>query len=294
MSVVIDQERETPRLYILSGVHQGGVAPLASHARYRIGASIDGDIVLRDQDIAAHHITLELNADKVRLTSHAAQVNIERRPSLAPGDTCEHRLPLTFSVGAVRMRVAGATPPEKPAGGLTAMGTRTMLPVLAILLGSLLFALLYIPGMASETTYRPDAAIDHRATPRVAIDVVREQLQTRLTDAGLGNLQIDTVAGQFNVSGEVSEPARTQWHGVQVWFDRTYGASYQLRSNLTLAQAPDLFIKAIWLGEAPYIVADSGERRYPGAVLADGWVLEKIGVHELVLARNGRQHVLRY
>lgn len=294
MSVVIEQERETPRLYILSGVHQGGVAPLGSHARYRIGASTDGDIVLRDQDIAAHHVTLELDADKVRLTSHADQVNIERRPLLAPGETYEHRLPFTFSVGSVRMRVAGATHQEKPVAGLAAVGSRAMLPVLAVLLGSLLFALLYIPGMASETTYRPDVGIDRRATPRVAIDVVREQLKTKLIEAGLGNLEVDAVAGQFNVAGEVSEQARKQWHDIQVWFDRTYGASYQLRSKLTLAQAPELFIKAIWLGEAPYIVADSGERRYQGAVVANGWVLEKIGLHELVLARNGRQHVLRY
>ena len=293
MSVSTGEQYVSPRLFVLSGIHEGATVSLGASHNHRIGSSLDGDIVLRDQGVVASHVTLELEPGVVRLVSHADHVVVEGRTQLPAGHVCEINLPVNFSIGAVRMKISHAKDDEKKRFKWPLFRTKTLLPAAAVLSCALLYMMLYIPEVASGPTSQPYLEDGRKAAQHIPLAVVEQQLTARLNTSGLGHLNVQTSTGRVRVSGELPLNATEQWRDVQMWFDRTYGVSYLLQSNLTQGQAPQVAIKAIWLGDAPYVIDEKGARCYPGAIMSDGWVLEKISPNELVLAKNGRQHILR-
>ncbi len=52
------------------------------------------------------------------------------------------------------------------------------------------------------------------------------------------------------------------------------------------AARPRVRFQAVWFGANPYVINDSGKRLYPGAALADNWVLERIENNQVILARG--------
>ncbi|MGO3124133.1 MAG: SctD/MshK family protein [Advenella sp.] len=293
MSVFTGEQCVSPRLFVLSGIHEGATVSLGATHNHHIGSSLDGDIVLRDQGIAASHVTLGLESGVVRLASHADHVQVDGRMALPAGHVCESSLPVSFSIGAVHMKIAYAKEDEKNRCKWPSLRNKTLLPAAAVLTCALLYLMLYIPEVASGPTTQTNLADARKVAQQVPLDVVRQQLATQLNASGLGHLNVQTSTGRVQVSGELPLNATEQWREVQMWFDRTHGVHYLLQSNLTQAHAPQVVIKAIWLGNAPYVIDGKGARCYPGAIMSDGWVLEKIGMNELVLAKNGRQHILR-
>jgi Inner membrane component of T3SS, cytoplasmic domain len=57
-------------LHIRSGLHRGGAVALHD-GRYRIGASLDDDVVLRDAQMLADHLHIVVDAQGLCLTAHA-------------------------------------------------------------------------------------------------------------------------------------------------------------------------------------------------------------------------------
>lgn len=294
MSIPVGNKRDPLKLFVLSGLHAGAMAPLGGKTRYRVGSDIAGDIVLRDADVASHHVTIELENEVIRFESHADGVLVDKRLQVPKGHLCEPRLPFSFSIGNVNMRVAQDDEKKKSFLNVSQLKRKALFPVGLVMFCTFFIMMLYIPGMAGESggreklISRPELFVQD-----VPIETVRQELSVLLDESGLSNLKVQGNNSQLIVSGELASQEKSRWNNIQVWFDRTYGASYLLRSNLTEMQAPKVIIKAVWLGEFPYFIDEQGVRRYPGDIMADGWVLEKINIQELVLAKNGRQHILR-
>ena len=57
-------------LHIRSGLHRGGAVALHDGS-YRIGASLDDDVVLRDAHMLADHLHIDVDAQGLRFTAHA-------------------------------------------------------------------------------------------------------------------------------------------------------------------------------------------------------------------------------
>ncbi|CAM4083237.1 hypothetical protein BOTU111921_10840 [Bordetella tumbae] len=292
MSVFVSETR-TPQLIILSGVHKGAAVPLEANAAYRLGADVACDIVLRDAGIASHHVTLNIAEGELSLASHADLVQTDRKLKILDGHVCESRLPLSFSIGDTRMQVAYSRDGHASRSSAVSSRLKVLLPAMVGISVVLGYMLWYPVGVASEANAQ--ASLNALAEPakKLPIDLVRRQLESRLKASGLGQLQVRAGQSQMEVSGELPVDTRAQWHEIQMWFDRAYGKDYLLRSKLTEAQAVRMAIQAVWTGASPYIIDGQGQRRYPGSVVEDGWVLEKIDRHEVVLVKNGQQHIFR-
>lgn len=286
-------EQRSPNLFVLSGLHEGAALPLAAGTQYRVGRDIAGDIVLRDDGIHTHHVTLNVNDGMVKLVSHGDQVQIDRDIQIPDGHVCEARLPLCFTVGAVRMRIAHDRDEIRRPFRWPSSPTRVFLPVVCGMFFVLSYMLGYPVGNASETATQTTWTEVSEPVRKPPAALAQQQLIERLATAGLGHLKVQAVQGQFEVSGELSDHGQPQWHDIQTWFDQAYGRDYMLRSRLTQGQEARLAIRAVWTGDSPYLIDGKGLRRYPGFITEDGWKLEKIGRSEVVLAKNGQQHIFR-
>jgi len=290
MSLSANAQR-TPQLFVLSGLHEGAAVPLDANITYRIGSSLEGDIVLRDEGVVGHHATLSVTEGFAKLASHAEYVQADRNLQVPDGHVCESCLPLSFDLGNVHMCVAYERVPEQTLSRHVFSRMKVLLPVfvgLCCILSSLFF---FPVGVASEPTPEKHSTRFDESAQKLPPNVVSRQLTEKLRASGLGSLQVQAGSSQLLVSGELPVGTAEQWHDVQVWFDREYGKDYLLRAKLTQAHAAQVAIQAVWLGPSPYVVDGQGQRRYPGAVMDAGWVLEKIGPHEVVLVKNGQQHI---
>jgi len=292
MSVFVSETR-TPQLFILSGLHKGAAVSLDTNTAYRLGTDMACDIVLRDAGIAAHHVTLNLAEGGLSLASHADLVQTDRKLKIPDGHVCETRLPLSFSIGDTRMQVAHPRDGRAAQASVLSSRMKVLFPAMAGIAIVLGYMLWYPVGIASEADSQTSLIALAEPEKKVPLDLVRRQLEARLTASGLGQLQMRAGQSQIEISGELPIDAKTQWHEIQMWFDRAYGKDYLLRSKLTEAHAVRMVIQAVWTGASPYIIDGQGQRRYPGSVMEDGWVLEKIDRHEVVLVKNGQQHIFR-
>jgi Inner membrane component of T3SS, periplasmic domain len=57
---------------------------------------------------------------------------------------------------------------------------------------------------------------------------------------------------------------------------------------------PRFDLQAISYSEAPYVITGDGQRRYPGAVLDQGWVIKDIAAGRLTLIKDGKELALSF
>lgn len=293
----MDERRAGLALHIASGLHTGGRVRIQENSKYRIGAAIDGDIVVRDPGMAACHAILEVSDGRVRLEALADAVLIDGLRKLPPGHIAESRLPCRFSMGQVQVYLGdeSAAVPGAPsthrAVWLHRLSTYPVIWV-CLLLAMLAIGLL-IPQASGQKglsmTGRHEAA-QAVVTAPPAQDV-RQALEAHLHALGLQGTAVRVDGRLIEVRGALPAHLKTQWLDAQAWFDRRYGSHYVLKSALLDMEPPQVSIMAVWLGERPYLIDADGERHYQGAILKEGWLLQSIDEGRIVLARNGQEHV---
>lgn len=290
-SKFVEGHRGEVALRIMSGMHEGASVALQENTPYRIGSDTHGDIVVRDEGIAAHQVTLKVSKGHVRLESHADHVQIHGKLTVPAGHLCESRLPCAFSIGPVRMSIVSERTGRVV--GAKRLRANVLLPALAVL--TMLFAYFLLPASGKTNDVLAETApADTHASKRIpAGDAVRRQLVARLNESGLSGLEVQVDGNVVQVRGALSDQQKAPWRDVQTWFDQHYGSSYLMRATLSVAVGPTLIIAAVWLGASPYLVDDGGVRRYPGAILDKGWVLKSISKKNIVLTRNGQEHIFR-
>ena len=134
---------------------------------------------------------------------------------------------------------------------------------------------------------------DSKSAPRHspgerAVDALKQQIASK----ALAGLVVKNAGNRIIVTGDVSTTERASWTKVQKWFDSHYSDSRVLVSSVQTVskpRAPNLHFKAVWFGDQPYVVDGNGERRYPGASLGDGWVLDNLHDHRITVRRSGRK-----
>ncbi|MDY1016409.1 FHA domain-containing protein [Pseudomonas coleopterorum] len=280
-----------PELNVLSGLHAGAVVALES-GLCRIGAHEDCDIVLRDPQIRPAHLTVHVHRRFLAIEATGGDVMVGAvRVSQGHGYRCT--LPVHMSIGETSLRLA------HPAGAETTHQTAiTRWAMLAVAGLSIGVACLWWLGPDAAPAAVAASAPPGAAAPRAVAATQPEALaalRDRLDQAGLQPLSIDTRGDTLRVSGLVDSDQRTRWIEVQNWYDRTWGNTPVLRNDVQPAPPlvpPRVHFQAVWLGAQPYVVGERGERLYPGAALADGWVLHRIEHDRLILARQGKEFEL--
>lgn len=111
----------------------------------------------------------------------------------------------------------------------------------------------------------------------------------QLQAAHLDAVKVNDIDGQLNAVGSFERAQKPQWVALQQAFDQRYGQQIVLNPRVAVradAARPRVRFQAVWFGANPYVINDSGKRLYPGAALADNWVLERIENNQVILARG--------
>jgi len=281
--------RQFPTLEVLDGRHQG-VNLLLTEGCYVIGSDAADQLVLGDAGIAAGHLRLRLDGQRIGIEALGEQVLLEqrgRRRLIVRGTGYRADLPVVVHLGGARLRLRGAP------------GTAPMVPVwygrpqwlLAMIFMGLCagaLAMLQPAQMPSPST-TGSPTIPARPAAEPTLEQARQELQQRMKSAGLEDLSVTSHAQGLRIAGSISAAQRDAWQALQRHFDAHYGRRFVLHGAVQLrppTPRPELALQAAWFGPNPYVIDTTGERLYPGALLEGGWRIEQIADHRIQLAHE--------
>lgn len=271
-----------PTLTVTGGLHQGSSLVLDQPV-YTIGADLAADLVLSDPGIADLHLRLRFDGGQVAVEALGGEVLIAGLVCIPQGSGHRARLPLQLRIGAAGVSLALPAGAEK-----AAVAPRKWTPW--IVATALLFICAGALAFRSEAPLTPAAVV---AETPVVKKPSREQakawLEQQLQAARLDAVKVSNSNGQLSAVGTFEQSQKPQWLALQQAFDQRYGQQVVLNPRVTAradAARPRVRFQAVWFGTNPYVINDSGKRLYPGAALADNWVLERIENNQVILARG--------
>ena len=301
-------------LSITHGLHQGVSLPL-DKAAYTIGSAENADLLLSDVGIAELHLRLRFSDDYVAVEALGGDVSVIARGAremvIPKGRGHRARLPLELHIGDARLTLkAGRAGP----GASRTSAPKVPKPfnawrrkpqwIVALVLLFLCFAAFAFRGQPLPET-RSAASQDFSAQPNdqpvqgvqplqgssqaARVTEARAWLEQQLSTARLNQIRVNEVDGQLSVQGSFDPANKSQWMSVQQAYDARFGQQVMMHPSV-VARAeiakPRVRFQAVWFGAHPYVVNESGKRLYPGAALADDWMLERIENNQVVLARG--------
>jgi hypothetical protein len=299
-SVTGDQTRApgSAVLEILDGLHQGVSLPLEK-AVYRVGSAPDTDLVLSDVGIAGQHLILRMSPGHVAVEALGGDVSLTGadggRLHVKQGHGLNVRLPVEIALGEARLRLRDGRPTAmtapRPAKGVTSRHWAALAAVLLMVLCTLAFAFRAEP---QALTHAPDTRRAPAAVAPPTAEQAHAWLDQALRDAELSYLHTRLDGRQISVQGSYPATLKPQWLKVQQAFDSRFGQHVVLtpavQATATVAK-PRTRFQAVWFGPSPYVIDEHGKRLYPGATLADNWVLDSIEGDEVRLTRGHERFV---
>jgi hypothetical protein len=138
---------------------------------------------------------------------------------------------------------------------------------------------------------------DLAAAQQPSIEEAASQLIAKLKTMNIGSLKVTAGDRRVVVAGSLAKSEATSWTATQQWFDESYGGRVVLTANVAIGEsksAPSLRLQAIWFGARPYVITEEGAHFYEGALLDNGWVLQRIAEDRIVLEREGESLALTY
>jgi hypothetical protein len=310
-----------PELEVVGGFHSG-VSLALDEGVYSIGSTSDADIVLRDPGVASEHALLRIEGGGMRIEAMGGDLGIGDE-LITQGHGCKLRLPVDIAMGEARLRLShpgakgaglfgGAFQPageflsKRPfaaAGGVIACALAVSVathdsptPKVAEAEAGPKLAL-------TKTAYYPDAETLNKfgsrndSTPLSTVEEAASQLIARLKSLSINSLRVTTADKRILVAGSLTKREAAAWTSAQQWFDETYSGRVVLTANVAIGEnktAPNLRLQAIWFGERPYVITEEGAHFYEGALLDNGWVLQRIAEDRIVLEREGESQALTY
>jgi hypothetical protein len=269
------------RLEFANGPHTGAIVPLTP-GRYRLGSDTSDDIVLADRQVTQSHAVLEVTAEQAGITPLAHGVTLRRR-ALRTGRPQMLKGGATVTIGSTQFRIIGKKSP----------GRRPYLGGFVVLLG-IAGAILVYRGAAPASVGATEAG------PRPIV----ERAPMTLTDAASAfqryvagtpfrnTVQISTEAGAVVATGTILPTDQPAWLTARKWFDGHIGSQFALTSSVTTAGAlepPALAIAAVSMEPVPNVVTRDGQHLVVGAVLPNGWSIDRITPQDVTLRGNGRE-----
>jgi hypothetical protein len=298
-----DNANSSCMLAIEAGLHRGVELPLMRR-RYVVGSGGGADIVLSDPEVAPSHAGLEIGPGGLLVAALDAPLTLPSGAVIQPGQSCRLRLPARLGLGAARLVLS--RPARRGPGGLAASVEDIVQgsPAVALAAGVLSLMLVFAATLCATEGDSPPGPATRVSLPAMArvgadeIDGALAALRDHLQAAGLsGSMALSRADGAIVAQGAVSPDANAAWDDIHRWFDRTYAPRIALLSETAqaaAAPAPHLAIQAIWAGPAPYLVAGDGEKYGEGAVLSNGWTVDRIEPDRVLLRQGGQQVALRY
>lgn len=273
------------RLEIADGPNAGAVVSLAP-GRYRLGSDTGDDIVLADQEVAASHAVLELTADKAGITPMAGDIVLQRN-ALKAGQPKILKRGAVVTIGGTRIRVTASEATPRPQG-------RRLITTGLVLAGLVGAALVYHGAAPARVDPATEAHAAERgmAAPTTLAQAVAD-FRDHLASTGLaGKVDLSALGGVVLARGDLRAGELDSWLDAHKWFDSHLGNRFALKDTVRAAdsvQPPQLAIAAVSMEPVPNVVTQDGQRLVEGAVLADGWKIDRITLSDVILRRGGHE-----
>ncbi len=314
-------------LVVRSGLHLGVQQSLAA-GTYSIGRSMDADIVMMDPGLAPVHAHLALDNDGCEVESAAGNV-VLNGIQIEPGEAWMVSYPADIHLNDVHVRCTRGRTSRRSRStvmGLAVGSTVTLLAAALVfpglpagvdqaaagsdrmstpsLAGCEAGCLIKRPDDRTAASPRapllkvalssPEAApakpgSNRLVSPAVAVPAAADALRQQLLKAGLMAIEITTDATSITAKGTIDPSALAAWRDIEQWFDRTFGISIVLTSQVeakSVRRSPPLTVQAIWAGSGSYVIDGRGQKLFEGALADDGWVIEQIEQSRVVLRRG--------
>ncbi|QOQ76716.1 hypothetical protein IMF22_06640 [Pseudomonas poae] len=272
-----------PTLTVTGGLHQGSSLVLDQPV-YTLGADLAADLVLSDPGIAGLHLRLRFEGDQVAVEALGGDVLLSGNVRIPHGSGHRARLPVQLRLGAAGVSLALPEGVQKPSDA-----RRPFTPwIVAIVLLFLCAGALAVRNDAPMAQTAVTAA-DVPALKKPSRELAKAWLEQQLQAAHLEAIKVTDANGQLSAVGSFEHSQKPQWLALQQAFDQRYGQQIVLNPRVAVradAARPRVRFQAVWFGTNPYVINDSGKRLYPGAALADNWVLERIENNQVILARG--------
>jgi type III secretion protein D len=271
------------RLEIASGPNSGAIVSLAP-GRYRLGSDTGDDIVLADRDVVPSHAVLQLTADRADITPLASGIVLQRS-TLKTGQPKVLKRDAVVRIGGTRIRVA-ATEAIQPRQG------RTLITACFALLGVTGAAAVYHTAVPVTVGAMEVGSPATSVRPPLELAQAVADFRHYLTGTGLADtVRISASGGVVVASGDIQARDRSAWLDAQKWFDGHLSSHFALRNSVSVAELPDppeLSVAAVSMEPVPNVVTQNGQRFVVGAVLQDGWRIDRITLNDVILRRGGR------
>lgn len=277
----------SPILDVTSGLHQGSSLTLDG-LEYTIGSTVASDLMLSDAGIAELHLRLRFDVHQVAIEALGGEVMIIQGAAsdivVPKGSGYRARLPLLLRIGAARMLLSCPDIP-KP----SALSRRMVFFWMAVVALLVIFgAVLGLGNRAPTTQGVPITNRYSAASGQSRIDA-KAWFEEQLKASNFTGVKVSNVDGHLSAVGSLDLLQKPKWIALQEAFDKRYGQQVVLDAKILLrseAARPRVRFQAVWFGANPYVINDSGKRQYPGAVLDDGWVLQRIEKNQITLVRG--------
>lgn len=295
-------------LNVIGGLHRGATITLTEPV-CRIGSDENADVLFGDPGIASQHVVLRFQGRQVAIEALGGDITInDHIVSHGTGQRCELPAELRFNDVVLELSRPSAPAmlpelPTLPAHWRRPLSRGATLVALVLILGVLAFYEFIDVKQADANIgdYPVLATLDESAlvgTYPLAADAREnpaQALRQHLADAELASLDVTDHGDYLRVSGLYGPDQVDTWSATQRWFDQYYGSHSVLLNEARQSEAmvqPDLQLQAVWLGQNPYVINARGQRLYPGAALASGWVISAIETDRILLSRGDDQFAL--
>lgn len=285
---------------VLSGLY-AGLSGKAAAGTSLIGSGLDADMVFVEQGLEPHHLRITLVGSSIEIEALAAVSAKEGEEDIAAGGRVVVSLPAVVCAGAMSIRWSIQSTVEARSISLSRASILALAIVLLAFLGLGALSIIFFKDSGSAPSAiapaaelvpkpgmnRPD---DRRA--QAAAEVLKQEVDK----AGLLDIRVGSGPGFVSAEGTVTPAAVTKWQELQQWFDgRTNGAVALVNGVVVKEdkQPSSIAVEAVWRGNEPYLLI-GGQKYFVGALLADGWAVNRIEEGRVLLSRNGRFAAIPY
>ena len=219
---------------------------------------------------------------------------------IQPGSTAKTRYPVRCALGEAEIEISGTLPDDK-SSALPLMKIGAIALVFLLAASKLYFDM---PGRNPELTSNAEQLSAGMSTKEP--EPLQGELSKTAVDSfykHLLSVKIDSISlkagtGIVSATGTIDPELKDDWRSAQVWFDENFGQRLVLQSDVNaLPRKPvksPITIQSVWSGKNAYLIDGDGNKHFEGAVLRDGWVLEKIQPDRVLIRRDKEPLVLRY
>ncbi len=268
-----------------------GVCESYSTDKLSIGSAIGCDIVLMDDGVLPHHLTLHLRRSAFGVLVDASAEGAVKIGALsleAGKSSGVQRLPQVITVGDARLTLAH--PVEAAPRHTRLQGTIGILGIVSFVLALALAAPLVqmlttperLPIQMVQKTEAPEVQLAANLSFRSAVEaeLARLELQDSVIVAASG-------ANLISISGQVPASKWQSWRSFTQWYDQQAGAPVLKQDVARATDAVRLKpVAMIRLSEPAEIIFVDGETRKVGESVDDNWVITSITSDGLILTRG--------